>query len=170
VKEAELSMRQRLGASERVILAMQTNLACTYATIGRLEEALQMDRDVYSGRLKLDGEEDKETLIAACNYANSLENLKRFEEAKALVRRTIPVARRILGAGHDHTLRMRNIFVELLYKDPDATLGDLREAVTTIEDSARIARRVFGGSHPLTEGIERRLREARAALRAREAS
>ena len=34
----------------------------------------------------------------------------------------------------------------------------------------RIARRVLGGSHPLTTGMEENLRDSRAALRAREAS
>ena len=48
------------------------------------------------------------------------------------------------------------------------TLDDLREAVTTLEDVERTARRVFGGAHPITAGIELRLREARAALAARE--
>ena len=51
--------------------------------------------------------------------------------------------------------------------DPDATLDDLREAVTTLEETERIARRVFGGVHPLTVGLEGDLRDARAALRAR---
>ena len=56
-----------------------------------------------------------------------------------------------------------------LCNDPAATLDDLREAVTTLEDAARIARRVFGASHPLTTGIEGNLQKnARAALRTRE--
>ena len=38
----------------------------------------------------------------------------------------------------------------------------------TLEDADRIARRVFGGAHPITMGIEQALRAARAALRARE--
>ena len=59
-------------------------------------------------------------------------------------------------------------YARALYKDAGATLNDLREAVTTVEDAARTARRVLGGSHPLTAGIETSLREARAALRARE--
>jgi len=49
-----------------------------------------------------------------------------------------------------------------------ATLDDFREAVTTLEELAPNARRVFGGAHPLTGAVEFRLREARAALRARE--
>ena len=59
-------------------------------------------------------------------------------------------------------------YAEALYKDPAARLDDLREAVTTLEDTARIARRVLGGAHPLTEGIGDDLRHARAALHARE--
>ena len=50
-----------------------------------------------------------------------------------------------------------------LYDDADG----LREAVTTLEEASRIARRVLGGSHPKTAGIEEALRHARAALRAR---
>ena len=52
------------------------------------------------------------------------------------------------------------------YAGPGATLDDLREAVTTLEDAERIARRVFGGAHPLTTGIDGALQNARAALRA----
>ena len=53
-------------------------------------------------------------------------------------------------------------------RDDGATHDDLREAVTTLEDSERIARRVMGGTHPLTVGIEGALREAWALLRAHE--
>ena len=53
-------------------------------------------------------------------------------------------------------------------RDPDATLDDLREAVSTLEETERIARRVLGGAHPLTLNIEVALRQSRAALRARE--
>ena len=65
---------------------------------------------------------------------------------------------------------MRSLYVNALYKDPNATLDDLREAVTTLEDSERIARRVMGGAHPLTTDFERDLQKARAAFRARETS
>ena len=52
--------------------------------------------------------------------------------------------------------------------DPVASLDDLREAVSKLEELARIARRVMGGANPLTVDIERELRNARAVLRARE--
>ena len=84
------------------------------------------------------------------------------------MRKTTPVARRILGESNDLTLKMRALYAAALNNDPSATLDDLREAVTTIEETARIARRVLGGAHPLTSVIEGNLRCSRATLRARE--
>ena len=127
-----------------------------------------MRRDVYSGRLKLNGEEHKETLMAASNCAFNLLVLHEFEEAKSLLRTTIPVARRVLGEGVDTTVRMRSAYAMALYKDDGATLDDLREAVTTLEEMEPTVRRVFGGAHPTTLMGEALLRDARAALRARE--
>jgi len=91
-----------------------------------------------------------------------------FEEAKSLMRKTTPVARRVLGEGHRLTLKMRWVYAQTIYMDAGATLDDRREAVTTLEDAERTARRVFGGAHPLTEGIGEDLERSRAALRARE--
>ncbi len=170
VREADLAMMRRLGASEEDMLVVQGNIANSYHMLGRDEEALQMRRDVYSGWLELFGEEHRDTLKDAFNYAVSLVGLRRFEEAKSLLRKTIPVARRVIGDGHILTLKMRKVYAKALFFDGSATLDDLREAVTTLEDAERIARRVFGGAHPLTSAIEDELRDARAVLHAREPS
>ena len=60
----------------------------------------------------------------------------------------------------------RDVYADALYKDAGATLDDLRESVRTFEEIEPSARRVLGGAHPITLAIERRLRGARAALRA----
>ena len=88
----------------------------------------------------------------------------------SLLRRTMPVARRVLGENHETTPRMMWSYARSLYKDTGATFDGLREAVMTLEDTARTARRVLGGAHPLTGGIESELQRARTVLRAREAS
>ena len=121
------------------------------------------------GRHRVDGVR-RPTLIAALNYAASFGDLKRYadSEVKSLLRKTVPVARRALGESHDVTLMMRNVYARSLYLVPDATLDDLRESVETLEETAQIARRVFGSSHPDVVKIEASLRKARAALRARE--
>ena len=84
------------------------------------------------------------------------------------MRKTIPIARRVLGNNHEIMIRMMWTYARALCKDPSATPDDLREAVTTLEETERTARRVFGGTHPLTVDIEDELRAARAALNARE--
>jgi len=127
-----------------------------------------MLRDVYSGRVRLNGEKHRETLIAAHNYAASLILLKRFEEAKRVLRKVMPVARRVLGEGSELTLKIRWGYARALYEETSATLDDLREAVTTLEDAGRTARRVFGAAHPAAAGLGRSLQNARVTLRARE--
>ena len=86
VRETELAMLRRIGAPEDNILIAQGNLANTYRALGRFEEALQpATRDVYSGCLRLYGEEHEETLRAANNYADSLRSkaLRRSQDAVA---------------------------------------------------------------------------------------
>ena len=169
VKEAELAMMRRLGDTENNLLTAQSNLASAYHYLGRLEEALRMRQEVYSGSLKLNGEENSNTLMAANNYAHGLVSLQHYEEAKALLRKMMPVARRVLGDSIDLTLKLRWSYAMALYCDKEgATLNNLREAVTTLEETERTARRVLGGAHPLTVEIERNLQDARDALRARE--
>ena len=168
VQEATLSIMRRNGASEGSMLNMQANIVNTLEEVGRAEEAMLMRDDVYSGTLKLYGEEHRETLVEADNYAVALAAQERFEEAKSLIRKTMPVARRVLGESDQVVLGMRQNFALTLYRDEGSTLADLHDAVTMLEGIEPTARRVLGGAHPLMETIEISLRKARAALRARE--
>ena len=109
-----------------------------------------------------------QTLRAAHNYAVSLRDLSRYEETKSLLRKTIPIARRVLSENHKTTLTMRSVYAEALFCDSGATLDDVREAVSTLEETERTARRVLGGSYPNVREIQKSLRVAREVLRARE--
>ena len=75
------------------------------------------------------------------------------------------MARRILGDDDELTLTMRWNYANALYKDKGATLDDLREAVTALEDLERTARRVLGGTNPFVMGVEHEVEASRAALR-----
>ena len=118
--------------------------------------------------MKLSGKESEATIKAAYNYANSLLDLKRFEEGKSLLRENIPVARRVLGDSFDLTLAMMQNYAVALYGNTAAALDDLREALTLLEEIERTTRRVFGGTHPRTMVIETVLQNARTVLHARE--
>ena len=162
--------RFHFGYKSCTLLITQNNLASSYEVLGRNDDVLRMRRDVYSGYLELLGEENEVTLRAAFNCAITLKALDRFEEAKALMRETIPVARRVLGEGKQLTLKMQWIYAVALCDDTGATLDDFREVVTTLEETARAARRKLGGTHPGTVEIEGCLRNARAVLRDKEHS
>ena len=60
------------------------------------------------------------------------------------------------------------MYAKTIYMDAGATLDDLRESVTTLEELEQTARRVFGGAHPNAVGIGNALKRSRATLRARE--
>ena len=167
VREVELSMLQRLGGSKEAILIAQSNIANAYHYLGRAEESLRMRREVYSRTLKLKGREHFDTLIEARNLATALKELKRFQEAKTLMRKTMPVARRVLGESNELALKMRWTYAETLCLG-DVTLDDFRKGVTTLEETERTARRVLGGAHPVTEGLEIDLRSVREVLHRRE--
>ena len=82
----------------------------------------------------------------------SLNGLQRFQQKPRYWRKTLPVARRILGKSNEITLRMVGTMRMHSAVTPGATLDDLREAVMTLEDAAQVVRRVLGGANPLTEG------------------
>ena len=88
---------------------------------------------------------------------------------KSLLRK-IPPARMfsVFGENNEITLTMRLVYAQVVILGPSPTLAALCKAVSTLEDTARIARRVLGGAHPSIARIEEDLRNARAALRARE--
>ena len=62
----------------------------------------------------------------------------------------------------------RGLYARALCDDPVATLDDLREAVSTLEEIERTARRVFGSGYPTVDTFVESLQHARAALAARE--
>ena len=68
------------------------------------------------------------------------------------------------------TLKLKGLYATALYVDDSATQDDLREAVRTLEDAGRVARRLLGSSHPTTKTFEHHLGKARAALRTHEES
>ena len=104
------------------------------------------------------GAEHRNTLIEVSNYSDLLNRLDRHDEAKLLMRKALPVARRVLGEDDRTTLWMRCVYSDTLYYDQE-------ECINTLEDTFRIARRVLGGAHPDVVRIEQDLAYQRAVRR-----
>ena len=119
--------------------------------------------------MRLVGDHHGDTLIAANHFASSLLDLRHHEEARALLRKTVPLARRVLGDSNQVTLTLRWNYSVALCRNGDGTEDDLREAVMMLEETERTARRVFGAAHPTVIEMEQAKIYLRAALAAREA-
>jgi len=154
------------GFPEESIVITQSNLADTYQYLGQLDLALRMRREVYTKTSMLEGKESYNAILEAVNYASALIELKRFEEAKSLLRKSMPVARRVLGGNDRLTLKMRWICAYALYGDDNSTLDDLREAATTLEAVVPLWERIHGKAHPDTPKVHNALANARKKLAA----
>ena len=79
----------------------------------------------------------------------SLMELERFEEAKRLLRKVIPVARRVLGTEHELTLSMREDLSRSIL-DGDSSGNEKRQALQMLEETVAVMQRVLGPAHPNT--------------------
>ena len=93
-----------------------------------------------------------------------LNRLKRYGETKSLLRKTMPVARRVLGERHELALTMRWLYATALHKDDGATLDEVRESVEILESVAPLWTRIFGEAHPETPSVKHALATAREQL------
>ena len=82
--------------------------------------------------------------------------LQRFEEAKKILRRTVPVARRVFGTEHALTLSLREDLSHATL-DGESSAEEKREALRMLEDTAAVMRRVLGPAHPDTLRVQKNL-------------
>ena len=151
--------------SESNILAAQGNLALTYAELGRHEESLRIEREVYARKAALNGRDNESTLISAGNLASTLlDDLEHFDEARAFLRDRIPEATRALGKDHDITFKLQRMYAQCHYENADASQDDVTAAIAQLEDLDRRTTRTYGAAHPQTCATRDRLAEARETL------
>ena len=114
------------------------------------------------------GIDDASTIQAGLNLSVSLTDLKRYEEARSIQRKIIPVALRILGAENDTTLLLLRTNVRSVYSDPKATLADLRQTERSMRDVLQRTRQIYGASHPDTQTCERFMHNVKQILAKRD--
>ena len=146
-------------------LVAQSNLAISYQRLGRHEEALRIEREVYARRSALYGRDNESTLISAGNLASTLvDDLQQFDEARAFLRDRIPEAVRSLGKNHESTFRLQRMYAQCLFQNDGASLDDITTAIATLDDLDRRQTRTFGASHPQTSCTRCQLKRALLAL------
>ena len=76
----------------------------------------------------------------------------------------IPEVKRVLGNDHEVTLKMQEVYAQVLFRNVSLSLEDLTEAVGIIEDVDRRMTRILGPDHPDRHRVLEDLSEARARL------
>ena len=90
--------------------------------------------------------------------------LSHFVEAKVLIRKTLPVARRVIGEDHDTSMGLRCLLHHSTVLDPKSTRGDVQEAKKELDKILCQARRVLGATHPRLLAIQKTVDGARERL------
>jgi len=171
VREAELATEERLGASPLRTLVTRGNLALSYYHLGRIEDALRLQREVYTGwqilsvsSEVLSSSELREAVgdcltISVGNLTELLVAAREFEEAQSLAREKLPAIIDRHGPDHTLTLEVRTWYARALFLEGE----DFAEAETILDDVWRRSRRVLGEAHPDTERARKFLEEVRSA-------
>ena len=153
----------RLGAQEEMIVNTKANIALSYSSLDRDEEALILRREVYAKSKALE-QEEKLIFTNALNFAVSLRKTKRFTEMKSFLRKQLPRARRALGAEDGIYFDLRRNYAACLCFADGASRDDVVESIAILEELAPTTRRVLGLVHPFTEDIQYLLEEAQRKL------
>ena len=133
-----------------------------YTRLGRHQEALDLDRELYarSVALKLTGDL---AFRYALSLSKSLLDTRRFTEAKSLLREQYPKARQALGAEAEVVLNLRWNYAAALYA-ADGPRDDVIEAVAILEELLTTARRIYGTHHHFPGFMQKDLEAARSKL------
>ncbi|QQC40086.1 tetratricopeptide repeat protein [Actinomyces oris] len=128
-----------LGPHHPNTLASRNNLAGTYRASGRLDKAIALYEQVFSGRSRVLGTDHPSTLTSRLNLAGAYQTAGRLSEAIPLYEQVFSGRSRVLGPDHRSTLMSRD---ELAGAYREA--GRFDEAITLKKQILADALRIMG--------------------------
>ena len=141
-----------LGPHHPDTLASRNNLAGTYRASGRLDKAIALYEQVFSGRSRVLGPDHPGTLTARDHLADTYWEAGRLDEAITLKEQILADAMRIMGPNSPDTLTARNQLAGA-YRDA----GRLDEAVNMLKQNLDDVAHTLGLDHPDTLTARNRL-------------
>ena len=132
-----------LGPHHPDTLASSNNLAGTYRASGRLDKAIALYEQVFSGRSRVLGPDHPGTLTSRLNLAGAYQAAGRLDEAIPLYEQVFSGRSRVLGPDHRSTLMSRD---ELAGAYREA--GRFDEAITLKKQILADAMRIMGPDSP----------------------
>jgi serine/threonine-protein kinase len=137
--------RAHLGEAELPTMLAERDLASTVRFLGRVDEAIALQRPLLERMTRLLGADDGYTMVVASQLAISYGDAQRHDEAEALDRWLLETRVRALGDEHPNTLTTRNNLASKLLQR-----GKLDEALPLLEQTFAARCRVLGQDHPRT--------------------
>ncbi|WP_427165678.1 FxSxx-COOH system tetratricopeptide repeat protein [Streptomyces sp. C1-1] len=148
-----------LGPEQPPALEAAKALAITLRRLDRLDEAMDISRQVLDICRRRLGEFSPETLVVRLGHAGHLSAAERHEEACRETAELLDRFREALGEGHPNTLACAvNHGINLL------SVGRLTEAREVCEQARLALRSTLGPEHPFSMNCQMNLANAEAAL------
>ena len=120
-------------------------IASAYHAAGRLDEAITLNVQLLTDRIRVLGEDHPNTLTILNNLAGAYESAGRLDEAITLYEQVLTDRIRVLGEDHPDTLTSRNNLAGAY-----ESAGRLDGAITLYEQVLTDRTRILGEDHPNT--------------------
>ena len=137
-----------LGPHHPDTLASRNNLAGTYRASGRLDKAIALYEQVFSGRSRVLGPDHPGTLTSRLNLAGAYRASGRLEEAITLYEQVFSGRSRVLGPDHRSTLTARDDLADTYWE-----AGRFDEAITLKKQILADAMRIMGPDSSGTSAV-----------------
>ena len=122
-----MALRRRYWSHDtNSVFIAQSNVAGCLDSLGRFEEALVLEREIYARHVAKFGVLHEGTIVSGLNLSITLNKSKRWGEGLQFVRDLLPEARKLLGADHDATLDLNQNLAAAIVNGSNGTRDDLR--------------------------------------------
>lgn len=145
LKPAAAAIGDRFENQPFVAAALRQVLASRYAELGLYDAALPLQTSALETRMKLLGEDNRETTASMNSMCVLLGDRGELTEAEAICRRALASRRRVLGPDHPSTLESLNNLGILL-----GDTGAYDEAEAVLRESLMRHRNTLGNDDPNT--------------------
>ena len=135
------------------ITVADENLALTYTSCGRHDEAIQYMQRIRAAKLQFSGSETLESVISLLNLATSLVKALRYDQTIQLLGESRPAACQTLGEDHVQCLSLAHI-LGTAHLMRGADVGDFLAAGAIFRDLIPRERKLLGPDHPRTRTSE----------------
>ena len=135
-----------------ILYDCESNIAMCYGALGRLEEALEIQRWIYDRDVASGTADTEDSFITAKQLAFTLTKLGREAEAKSFLSKRVVEAERALGSDNETVLWLRRDYAIALFDAPGhLPLSDIIKARAILEDVLSRRRRIWGAKDEVVE-------------------